>query len=438
MMENKRNDATTRRWHDGPARSCGLSVIASLRSCSVVAPWRSSAFTCVLFAALRFLFVPLAVYGQDTTAFKPSLHASGYLKFLHGASWVNDIDQLVTNELFHHRLDLQAELERHTTLRVGMRNRFFYGEAVELQPDLGTIVDTDTGRVRMSILWVDEPGAVLLTTFDRAVLSHRRDKWEAHIGRQRINWGLNNVWNPNDLFNAFNYLDFDYEERPGSDAVRTLWFPSSERTLEVAYARGNGPDDHIGAALYKFNRSKYDYQVLAGLYRTDLVLGGGWAGHIQDAGFKGEASWFLPKDRPLDSTGVFTASVMADRTFGGNWYLSASYLYNSLGNAGPEMGTDNRDLTNPLLSLPLSAKQLLPFQHTFFAGANKAFSPITGMNVAVLYSPHLNTMVFFPTFTWNVATGFDLDLTMQSFWNDNGLDWNVRGNAAYLRIRWSY
>ena len=31
---------------------------------------------------------------------------------------------------------------------------------------------------------------------------------------------MNLVWNPNDLFNAFSFVDFDYEERPGSDALR--------------------------------------------------------------------------------------------------------------------------------------------------------------------------------------------------------------------------
>ena len=388
-------------------------------------------FCSFLIAALRCLPTPSVVSAQDTSAFKPAMQASGYLKFLNSASWVKDIDQLVTNELLHHRLNLQAELERHTTMKVGMRNRFFYGEAVKLQPDLGSIVDVDTGRVRMSVLWVDEPGAVLLTTFDRAVLSHRRAKWEAHIGRQRINWGINNVWNPNDLFNAFNYLDFDYEERPGSDAVRALWFPSPEGTLELAYARGTGPDDHIGAALYKFNRRKYDYQVLAGLYRSDLVLGGGWAGHIRDAGFKGEASWFLPRDNPLDGSGVLTASVMADRTFGGNWYLSASYLYNSL-------GSSLLDLNDPILGQPLSAKRLLPFEHAFFAGADKAFSPITAMDMAVLYSPYLNTLLLFPSFRWNVSECFDLDLVIQSLWNDAGPVWNMRGCSAYIRFQWSY
>ena len=375
---------------------------------------------------------------QDTTAFNPTLHVGGYLKYLHGVSWINDIDQLTTSELIHHRLNLSSDIAPHTTLRVGMRNRFFYGEAVKLKPAFGTIVDTDTGDVRMSILWVDEPGAVLLTTFDRAVVRYARDRWEAHIGRQRINWGINNVWNPNDLFNAFNYLDFDYEERPGRDAARLLLFPSKDRTVDIAYSRGNGPDDHIGAVLYKFNRKRYDYQVLTGLYKTDLVVGGGWAGHIKEAGFKGEASWFLPKDKPVDSTSVFTASIMADRTLGDDWYVSASYLYNSSGDPVASTGAGARDLRNPLLSQPLSAKQLIPFEHTFFAGFNKAFSPITGLNLSVLYSPHDATLVLFPAFTWNVATGFDLDLTVQSFYSDDGRDWSARSNAAYLRIRWSY
>jgi hypothetical protein len=420
-MDMNRNDATARRWRDVNGSSCVLSVLHALRSHFVLASLRF----------IAFLLPALPASAQDSTAFRPTLNAGGYLKYLHGVSWVNDIDQLTTSELIHHRLNLRSEITPRTTLRLEMRNRFFYGEAVEQQPAFGTIVDTDTGRVRMSILWVDEPGAVLLTTFDRAVVRYARDTWEAHVGRQRINWGINNVWNPNDLFNAFNFLDFDYEERPGTDAARVLFYPSADRTVDIAYARGNGPDDHIGAALYKFNRARFDYQVLGGLYKTDLVAGGGWAGHIREAGFKGEASWFLPKDKPLDSTSVFTASIMADHTFGDEWYVSASYLYNSLGNTV-------RDFRNPLLSLPLSAKQLLPFEHTFFAGFNKAFSPITGLNLSMLYSPSNATMVFFPAFTWNVATGFDLDLTVQSFVNDDGEAWRTQGNAAYLRIRWSY
>lgn len=377
------------------------------------------------------ILLPVPLLAQDITSFRPTLTASGYVKYLHGASWVNAIDQLTTSDLVHHRLNLSSDIAPHINLRMGMRNRFFYGEAVKLQPGTADLVDVDTGTVRMSALWVNEPGAVLLTTIDRAVARYARDRWEVHLGRQRINWGIHNVWNPNDLFNAFNFLDFDYEERPGSDAVRLVLNPALDHTVEAAFALGTGPDDHIAAGLYRFNRRRFDYQVLAGVYRADLVVGGGWAGHISDAGFKGEASWFVPRNRPLDSTSVFTASIMVDRTFQGDWYLSASYLYNSQDDAAT-------GFTSPLLGLPLSAKRLLPFTHTLYAGVNKTFTPITGINLAVLYSPHLNTAVLFPSYTWNVANGFDLDLTVQSFLAGDSLAWRAQGNAAYLRIRWSH
>ncbi|MCG8318265.1 MAG: hypothetical protein MI921_02070 [Cytophagales bacterium] len=39
------------------------------------------------------------------------------------------------------------------------------------------------------------------------------------IGKHRINWGKSYVWNPNDVFNAYSFFDFDYEERRGTDAL---------------------------------------------------------------------------------------------------------------------------------------------------------------------------------------------------------------------------
>jgi hypothetical protein len=57
-----------------------------------------------------------------------------------------------------------------------------------------------------------------------AYLDYTAGKWQFRVGRQRINWGVNLVWNPNDVFNSFSYFDFDYEERPGSDAVRVQYY----------------------------------------------------------------------------------------------------------------------------------------------------------------------------------------------------------------------
>ena len=52
--------------------------------------------------------------------------------------------------------------------------------------------------------------------------------------RQRINWGQTLVWNPNDIFNAYSYFDFDYIERPGSDAIRLQYYPDYSSAIEMA------------------------------------------------------------------------------------------------------------------------------------------------------------------------------------------------------------
>ncbi|MFV8328270.1 hypothetical protein [Flavobacterium sp. ZS1P14] len=65
--------------------------------------------------------------------------------------------------------------------------------------------------------------------------------------------------------------------------------------MELAYRPGKNKDEHTAAFLYKFNKWKYDFLFLGGMYQTDYVVGSGWAGNIKEAGFKGEMSYFIPK-----------------------------------------------------------------------------------------------------------------------------------------------
>lgn len=372
-----------------------------------------------------------AAWAQDTTANRRRPDISGYLKHLHTMAFADRAEQLTATDLVHHRLNMRLDLNDRLSMRLGMRNRLFLGEGVRAVPDFARSIDADTGVVRMSMRWLDRPGIALLTTFERAVVRLATNRWMVDVGRQRINWGINTVWNPNDLFNAYNFLDFDHEERPGRDALRVQYFPSATRAIDLAFAPGRTGSGHIGALRYGFSHRRYDMQVLAGLYRTDVVLGAGWAGNISDAGFKGEAAWFAPRDHGSDSAGVFTASFTLDRTFPREWYLSAAYLYNSLGDAGALSG-------NVLTGPAISARRLLPFQHTVHLGCMKSFSPVTSFSLALVHAPFRSSTILFPTFTYSAAANFELDLTLQSFFADNGEAWATRSNAFYLRLRWSY
>ena len=82
---------------------------------------------------------------------------------------------------------------------------------------------------------VDNSNVVLSVIADRFYYQFAAEKLELRLGRQRINWGINTTWNPNDIFNSYNIYDFDYEEREGSDAIRLKYFPNYQSSLDLAY-----------------------------------------------------------------------------------------------------------------------------------------------------------------------------------------------------------
>lgn len=368
---------------------------------------------------------------QDTTDRAPFLTVQGYLKDLQGLYFTPDLPSSVSSNLLHNRINARFQFSSSLDLRIEWRNRLFWGDQIRLIPDFGERIDRYNGLTSLSLLWLDEPSLVGHTVMDRLVLGYASHKWDVRLGRQRINWGINTIWNPNDIFNAYNFLDFDYEERPGNDAIRLQHFLTPTSAMDIAWKPGKEKDESIFALMYKFNTSRYDLQVLGGLYQSDWVVGGGWAGHIRDAGFKGEMSYFHPRKHAADTSGTVSFSIMADQTFAHDWYISASFLYTS----HPVASTPGNAW---LSSDVLSAKQLFPYRYSWYAGVMKAFSPIVSLNLSLIYSPAHESLIVFPSFTWNAATNWDVNLTLQSFFDGTQSAYRGQGHAAFLRIKWSY
>ena len=106
-------------------------------------------------------------------------------------------------------------------------------------------------------------------------------KNELTLGRQRINWGVNLAFNPNDLFNAYSLVDFDYQERPGADAVRFQYYTNELSSFETAIQFGKSLDSSVIAGLWKINKWEYDFQFLIANFYSDFVLGTAWAGNLK-------------------------------------------------------------------------------------------------------------------------------------------------------------
>ncbi len=401
---------------------------------------------------LAVLLISLPLEAQDEPR---KWELRGYQKMLNSFFVFNDswpegefpnttlVDTFLQDNLLHNRLNFRWYINDKLTFRAELRTRLFFGQLVRAQEGFAEQVD-DANNDFFDLSWVvmRSQSAVLHTMLDRISLQYVDGQWEVTLGRQRINWGINTVWNPNDIWNAYDFTDFDYEERPGSDALlvkRYLGFASS---LEVGIRIVDNIEQSTFAFRGKFNKWQYDFQFLAGYWKTFAVAGFGYAGNIGNAGFKGEMSYFLAtRDSienatlglPVKAENSFAASFGLDYAFQNSFYINLGYLYNSLGLT---------DISSALLfAFQLDARNLYPYRHSTFFQWTYPFTPLLNGGMAVIYSPVTNHAIFFnPTLTYSIATGWDLDLVGQiSFNRDEKKNSYVSSvQSVFVRIKWSY
>ena len=359
-----------------------------------------------------------------------NFQTGGYVKFLQLSTFAPD-SSLVTSQLIHNRLNFDWDFTPSLKLNWEMRNRIFYGENVKNTPNFGDQIDQYDGIVDMAIRWVDEPSVLIHTQIDRAYLQWANDKWDIRVGRQRINWGVTLTWNPNDVFNAFNFLDFDYEERPGSDAIRVQYFSGLMSSVELAYAPGETWEESVLAGKYAFNYKNYDIQFIGGYYKEDLVTGLGWEGYIGGAGFKGESSLFIPMKEGNDSELSLSTSLSIDYQFPNAIYTNIGFLYNQNPFASAQF-------QNGLIGGELSPRNLFPSPWTFLVTASGQPHPLVSLGGSILYASELNITAFLPNISYSITENWDLDLTIQSFFLSFPQTYQHANTSLFLRLKWSY
>src|SRR5512139_2090718 len=169
---------------------------------------------------LPLLLIVKNSFSQEEEIKLPKIEFHGYLKDLQGISFKDRIDSLNSVNLLHNRLNFKFNFSPRVSARLEIRNRIFWGDQLNQISNFGKVINQYNGFVHLSHLWINKPTFVAQSVVDRLLVQYQTDKWDIKLGRQRINWGINTVWNPNDIFNAYNFLDFDYEERTGNDAIR--------------------------------------------------------------------------------------------------------------------------------------------------------------------------------------------------------------------------
>lgn len=376
-----------------------------------------------LFTFLLFTLLPYFLLAQEDKLKNWALN--GYVKNLQTILIPNDLDFIVQQNLVHNRLNFKWYLNNNWTFKSDLRTRIFYGQYFTGFGE--SIDDVNNDYFDLSTVLVDKQSFIVHTMLDRLYIEYSKDKWEVRLGRHRINWGINTFWNPNDIFNAFAFTDFDYEERPGSDALRVTYFPSYTSSFEIAIKAFEKWEDAVAAMLWKTNKWNYDFQFLAGVVKEDIVLGTGWAGNIKNASFKGELGYFHAMKEEDENS--FTASIGVDYSFKNGIYINGGLLYNSNGTTSP---------ISQLFSFELSAKNLYPYTFTIFGQTSYAFTPLLNGGLALIYSPNeVHPLFINPTITYSIQQNWDIDLVGQVVYNQEDV-FKSPLQAFFLRLKFSF
>lgn len=392
---------------------------------------------------LLLLLLSLPVAAQHNRAGSsgfqaPSVH--GYVKNFPMVVVNPSFDGLQqTDNILHNRLNFRWQLHTHWELEAAQRTRIFWGGTAE-NAFFKNFLETDlNGPVDLSHVVYSSGNVLLHTITDRAFVNYSKGKWQVRAGRQRINWGINTVSNPNDLFNNYSFFDFDYEERPGVDALRVNWYKSALSRLELAVAPGRDPSlpgskvslqHSVAALLYAFNRRGYDFQVVSGYFHNRLALGGGWAGSVKGLGLKGELSWFYDLDAVpgLERANVVVA-VSADYRFAGGLFWINELVYNQQRGAGQA----------PLLLIqPLRADNLSFSDWSVLSTLSYPIGMRHQLSFAGFYYPSESAVFFSPNYSYSVAQNLDLTLLSQVFIASKGSLFANAGTTFAALVKWSF
>ncbi|HOP05478.1 MAG TPA: hypothetical protein PL017_13755 [Tenuifilaceae bacterium] len=373
----------------------------------------------------------ISAYSQNESSSSYSLN--GYVKYMNTTVFDEVESPWIVDNLIHNRINVKWYMSNNFTFATDMRNRIVYGDYVETIPNYDELLSTDNGYLNFLTNNIySGKSSVIVSSFDRLYLEFNIEGLTVTAGRQRINWGQSFAWNPNDIFNSYSFFDFDYEERPGSDALRVQVFPSYTSAIDAAIKIDN--DNNITAAgMYRFNTHGFDVQLIGGVIdSSDFVAGTGWSGNLKNVGFNGEFSYFHPQSNFSDTTGVALVSAGLNYMFSNSLYLSFEGIYNGYFNK------ISMNSFTDLYFIPQTTKTISFSKFSWFGQISYPITPLLNSSLSLMYFPSLGNGYFvMPSLAYSASNNMEISLLGQRFSGKfNSVEENL--NMFFLRFRYSF
>lgn len=394
---------------------------------------------------IKFLFLTLLLHPAPGAAQQNVYDVYGYVKYMFSTTKTPLVPQRLNDHLLHIRINTRWYPTSNLTGAAEFRLRGFYGGSVKYLPGFSQLIKDNYEYSNLDAEFWKSSQSLGYGQIDRLNLDYTTGNLQITAGRQRIAWGTALVWNVTDLFNPKSILDFDYEEKPGSDALRVQFYTGAVSKIEAVFKPGKSKYSRTVAGLWSLNKAGYDFFVIAGVKNNRNVLGGAWAGDIAGAGFRGE---FILSDAPeksriatLPLPAGFGSSLTAgtkptthfvlsgDYTFSNSFYVHTELLFNSNGkkkNAG---------------LFYYQAQQigmLSPARWSLFQEFSYDITPLIRGSVFGIFNPYDKSAVVLPSITWSAATNLDLLLIGFLTSGDRFTEFGEFGNSLFMRFKYSF
>lgn len=334
----------------------------------------------------------------------------GYISDIQSVIGIDSLDgNWLLDNVIHSRINTRwskGTLDKNWKFGLDLRTRFIFGDQKKYSPDYKSKLKQN--NLFMDLNWNIASGKsnVLNTSIERLYISRTVRKVEVTLGRQRINWGTCFVWNPNDLFNNASFFDFDYEEKPGSDALRIQYYSDATTSTElVASLNHNGKLTLAG--MFRETISSYELQFITGFFEgNNYYFGTGWSGALGKGSFYGEAAYL--RKPTTDSLSTFMASIGYAYTFSNKFDLRAEAFYTTL-----EKKDKSPQYVTSFFSSPVSLKQLSPAQYNLMLMGNYYITPLSRISLTSIYYPDINSFYISPQIDISLIANFSLTLNYQ-------------------------
>ena len=378
-------------------------------------------------AIILLLLVMLSL--QKSKAQKLTLH--GYQKYMNTTLFSEPKEPWLVDNMLHNRMKVNWFATSSVTFNMEARTRLIYGDFVNKLPGYATGIEQQSGYFDLNHTFTSGPSYLLNTNIDRANINWNKNNFSLTLGRQRINWSQTYVFNPNDIFNSYSFFDFDYEEKPGADALRVQYYPNYTSVSEVAVKVDRNEKVTVGA-YYRFNKWSYDWQILGGmLQENEWVAGFGWAGAIKQVGFTGEVTIITPKDNIWEEPKLLASSGL-NYFFTNSLQLQGEVFYNAYAREG-----QINSLTS-FYNQTQNIKNLSFSEWSWFLQASYPIHPLLHGTLGVMYYPDYDMYFLMPSLRYSLADNYELAIYGQRFSGDFGQGISDQLNLLFLRFRWSF